>query len=130
MSADARVVTHLLTLKCGSPLVKEPSKEEIKLAELMANILKDFEAPYDRVQNSALSHVERKSLPTPDINCNAIVLENKTAINEARLMQYNTYGIEKLLLDAHDRSRMVKPPYQGPVEKKYPDLLDSIGKFV
>ncbi|VDO77858.1 unnamed protein product [Heligmosomoides polygyrus] len=44
MSADARVVTYLLTLKCGPPLDKEPSREEIKLAELIANILKDFEA--------------------------------------------------------------------------------------
>ncbi|VDO34018.1 unnamed protein product [Heligmosomoides polygyrus] len=44
MSADARVVIHLLTLKCGPPLDKEPSREEIKLAERMACILKDFKA--------------------------------------------------------------------------------------
>ncbi|VDP31983.1 unnamed protein product [Heligmosomoides polygyrus] len=44
MSADARVVIHLLTLKCGLPLDKEPSRKEIKLAKLMASILKDFEA--------------------------------------------------------------------------------------
>ncbi|VDP11872.1 unnamed protein product [Heligmosomoides polygyrus] len=44
MSADARVVIHLLTLKCGPPLDKESSREEIKLAERMASILKDFEA--------------------------------------------------------------------------------------
>ncbi|VDP14480.1 unnamed protein product [Heligmosomoides polygyrus] len=44
MSADARVVIHLLTLKCGPPLDKEPSREEIKLAERMASILKEFEA--------------------------------------------------------------------------------------
>ncbi|VDO83443.1 unnamed protein product [Heligmosomoides polygyrus] len=43
MSADARVVIHLLTLKCGPPLDKEPSREEIMLAERMASILKDFE---------------------------------------------------------------------------------------
>ncbi|VDP33884.1 unnamed protein product [Heligmosomoides polygyrus] len=42
--ADARVVIHLLTLKCNPPLVKEPSREEIKLAERMASILNDFEA--------------------------------------------------------------------------------------
>uniref|UniRef100_A0A183FL68 DZF domain-containing protein n=1 Tax=Heligmosomoides polygyrus TaxID=6339 RepID=A0A183FL68_HELPZ len=34
----------LLTLKCGPPLDKEPSREEIKLAERTASILKDFEA--------------------------------------------------------------------------------------
>ncbi|VDO94420.1 unnamed protein product [Heligmosomoides polygyrus] len=44
MSADAGVVIHLLTLKCGPPLGKESSREEIKLAERMASILKDFEA--------------------------------------------------------------------------------------
>ncbi|VDP40344.1 unnamed protein product [Heligmosomoides polygyrus] len=44
MSADARVVIDLLTLKRGPPLDKEYSREEIKLAELMASILKDFEA--------------------------------------------------------------------------------------
>ncbi|VDO73649.1 unnamed protein product [Heligmosomoides polygyrus] len=44
MSADAGVVIHLLTLKCGPPLDKESSREEIKLAERMASILKDFEA--------------------------------------------------------------------------------------
>ncbi|VDO21319.1 unnamed protein product [Heligmosomoides polygyrus] len=44
MSADARVVVlHLLTLKCSPPLDKEPSREDIKLAERMASILKDFE---------------------------------------------------------------------------------------
>ncbi|VDP23236.1 unnamed protein product [Heligmosomoides polygyrus] len=43
MPADARVVIHLLTLKCGPPIDKEPSREEIKLAERMASILKDFE---------------------------------------------------------------------------------------
>ncbi|VDO88035.1 unnamed protein product [Heligmosomoides polygyrus] len=36
MSADSRVVIHLLTLKCGPPLDKESSREEIKLAERMA----------------------------------------------------------------------------------------------
>ncbi|VDO89947.1 unnamed protein product [Heligmosomoides polygyrus] len=44
MFADGRVVIHLLTLKCGPPLDKESSREEIKLAERMASILKDFEA--------------------------------------------------------------------------------------
>ncbi|VDO77468.1 unnamed protein product [Heligmosomoides polygyrus] len=44
MSADGRVVIHLLTLKCGPPLDKESSREDIKLAERMASILKDFEA--------------------------------------------------------------------------------------
>ncbi|VDO85528.1 unnamed protein product [Heligmosomoides polygyrus] len=44
MSADGRVVIHLLTLKCGPSLDKESSREEIKLAERMASILKDFEA--------------------------------------------------------------------------------------
>ncbi|VDO74322.1 unnamed protein product [Heligmosomoides polygyrus] len=34
----------MLTLKCGPPLDKEPSREEIKLAERTASILKDFEA--------------------------------------------------------------------------------------
>ncbi|VDO18266.1 unnamed protein product [Heligmosomoides polygyrus] len=43
MSADARVVIHLLTLKSGPPLDKKSSREEIKLAERMASILKDFE---------------------------------------------------------------------------------------
>ncbi|VDP05354.1 unnamed protein product [Heligmosomoides polygyrus] len=44
MSADAGVVIQLLTLKCGPPLDKEPSRGEIKLAERTASILKDFEA--------------------------------------------------------------------------------------
>ncbi|VDO96780.1 unnamed protein product [Heligmosomoides polygyrus] len=44
MSADGRVLIHLLTLKCGPPLDKESSREEIKPAERMASILKDFEA--------------------------------------------------------------------------------------
>ncbi|VDP01055.1 unnamed protein product [Heligmosomoides polygyrus] len=44
MSADGRVVIHLLTLKCGSPLDKESSREEIKLTEKMTSILKDFKA--------------------------------------------------------------------------------------
>ncbi|VDP15712.1 unnamed protein product [Heligmosomoides polygyrus] len=44
MSADGRVVIHLLTLKCGPPLDKEYSREETKLVERMASILKDFEA--------------------------------------------------------------------------------------
>ncbi|VDP04773.1 unnamed protein product [Heligmosomoides polygyrus] len=44
MSADGRVVIHLLTLKCGPPLDKESSREEIKLAECMASILRNFEA--------------------------------------------------------------------------------------
>ncbi|VDP19018.1 unnamed protein product [Heligmosomoides polygyrus] len=35
MSADGRVVIDLLTLKRGSPLDKELSREEIKLAERM-----------------------------------------------------------------------------------------------
>ncbi|VDO86267.1 unnamed protein product [Heligmosomoides polygyrus] len=38
------MVIHLLALKCGPSLDKESSREEIKLAERMANILKDFEA--------------------------------------------------------------------------------------
>ncbi|VDO60263.1 unnamed protein product [Heligmosomoides polygyrus] len=42
MSADGRVVIHLLTLKCGPPLDKESSREEIKLAERMASIYKDL----------------------------------------------------------------------------------------
>ncbi|VDO62260.1 unnamed protein product [Heligmosomoides polygyrus] len=44
MAADARVVINLIPLKCGPPLDKEPSREEIKLAERMASVLKDFEA--------------------------------------------------------------------------------------
>ncbi|VDP23703.1 unnamed protein product [Heligmosomoides polygyrus] len=44
MSVDDRVVIHLLTVKCGPPLDKESSREEIKLVERMASILKDFEA--------------------------------------------------------------------------------------
>ncbi|VDP15888.1 unnamed protein product [Heligmosomoides polygyrus] len=43
--ADARVVIHLLTLKCGLPLDKEPSREnDINLTERMASIFMDFEA--------------------------------------------------------------------------------------
>ncbi|VDP16790.1 unnamed protein product [Heligmosomoides polygyrus] len=42
MFADARAVIHLLTLKCGPPLDKEPPREETKLAERMASILKDL----------------------------------------------------------------------------------------
>ncbi|VDO86585.1 unnamed protein product [Heligmosomoides polygyrus] len=42
--ADARVVIDLLTLKCGPPLDKDPSREEIKLAGRMVIILKYFEA--------------------------------------------------------------------------------------
>ncbi|VDO20677.1 unnamed protein product [Heligmosomoides polygyrus] len=41
MFADAQVVILLLTLKCGPLLDKEPSREEIKLAEGMASILKE-----------------------------------------------------------------------------------------
>ncbi|VDO87893.1 unnamed protein product [Heligmosomoides polygyrus] len=44
MSAEARVVIHLLTLKCGPPLDKERSREENKLAERMASMLKELEA--------------------------------------------------------------------------------------
>ncbi|VDO20700.1 unnamed protein product [Heligmosomoides polygyrus] len=44
MSPDGRVVIHLLRLKYGPPLDKESSREEIKLDERMASILKDFEA--------------------------------------------------------------------------------------
>ncbi|VDP02024.1 unnamed protein product [Heligmosomoides polygyrus] len=44
MFADGRVVIHLLTLKCCPPLDKESLREEIKLAERMASILKGFEA--------------------------------------------------------------------------------------
>ncbi|VDP10162.1 unnamed protein product [Heligmosomoides polygyrus] len=44
ISADGQVVVHLLTLKCGPPLDKESSREEIKLAERMDSIPKDFEA--------------------------------------------------------------------------------------
>ncbi|VDP13438.1 unnamed protein product [Heligmosomoides polygyrus] len=44
MSADGRMVMHLLTLRCGPPLDKESSREEIKLAERTASVLKKFEA--------------------------------------------------------------------------------------
>uniref|UniRef100_A0A183GAA7 ADF-H domain-containing protein n=1 Tax=Heligmosomoides polygyrus TaxID=6339 RepID=A0A183GAA7_HELPZ len=44
LSADGRMVMHLLTLRCGPPLDKESSREEIKLAERTASVLKKFEA--------------------------------------------------------------------------------------
>ncbi|VDP00349.1 unnamed protein product [Heligmosomoides polygyrus] len=53
MSADARMVIHLLTLKCGPSLDKEPSRNEIKVAERMASILKDFEARHLEVDEDA-----------------------------------------------------------------------------
>ncbi|VDP45806.1 unnamed protein product [Heligmosomoides polygyrus] len=43
MSANPRVVSHLLTPKCGSSLDAVPSRDEMKLAERMAIILQDFE---------------------------------------------------------------------------------------
>ncbi|VDP34286.1 unnamed protein product [Heligmosomoides polygyrus] len=43
MSANPRVVIHLLTLKCGSPLDAVPSRDKMKLAERIASILQDFE---------------------------------------------------------------------------------------
>ncbi|VDP38752.1 unnamed protein product [Heligmosomoides polygyrus] len=43
MSANPRVVIHLLALKCGSPLDAAPSRDEMKLAEWIASILQDFE---------------------------------------------------------------------------------------
>ncbi|VDP30305.1 unnamed protein product [Heligmosomoides polygyrus] len=43
MSAHPRVVIHLQTLKCGSPLDAVPSRDEMKLAERIASILQDFE---------------------------------------------------------------------------------------
>ncbi|VDP36036.1 unnamed protein product [Heligmosomoides polygyrus] len=43
MSANPRVVIHLLTLKCESPLDAVPSRDEMKLAERIASILQDFE---------------------------------------------------------------------------------------
>ncbi|VDP22967.1 unnamed protein product [Heligmosomoides polygyrus] len=43
MSANPRVVIHLLTLKSGTPLDAVPSREETKLAERIASILQDFE---------------------------------------------------------------------------------------
>ncbi|VDO35355.1 unnamed protein product [Heligmosomoides polygyrus] len=61
MSGDARVVIHLLTLKCGQPLDKEPSREEIKLAERTASILKDFETGQLEVdENEQLEMVEEQ----------------------------------------------------------------------
>ncbi|VDP54963.1 unnamed protein product [Heligmosomoides polygyrus] len=54
MSADTRAVIHLFTLMCGPPLDKEPSREEIKLAEWMVSILKDFEARQLEVTGGAL----------------------------------------------------------------------------
>ncbi|VDP10068.1 unnamed protein product [Heligmosomoides polygyrus] len=43
MLANPRVVIHLLTLKCGSPLDAVPSRDEMKLAKRIASILQDFE---------------------------------------------------------------------------------------
>ncbi|VDP23196.1 unnamed protein product [Heligmosomoides polygyrus] len=43
MSANPRVVIHLLTLKCGSILDAVPSRDEMKLAERIASILQNFE---------------------------------------------------------------------------------------
>ncbi|VDO63177.1 unnamed protein product [Heligmosomoides polygyrus] len=43
MSANPRVVIHLLILKCGSPLDAVPSRDEMKLAERIGSILQDFE---------------------------------------------------------------------------------------
>ncbi|VDP08592.1 unnamed protein product [Heligmosomoides polygyrus] len=43
MSANPRVVIHLQTLKCKSPLDAVPSRDEMKLAKRIASILRDFE---------------------------------------------------------------------------------------
>ncbi|VDO19555.1 unnamed protein product [Heligmosomoides polygyrus] len=43
MSANPRVVIHLLTLKCGPPLDAVPSRDEMKLAERIASVQQDFE---------------------------------------------------------------------------------------
>ncbi|VDP36419.1 unnamed protein product [Heligmosomoides polygyrus] len=43
MSANPRVVIHLLTLKCGSLLDAVPSRDEMKLTKRIARILRDFE---------------------------------------------------------------------------------------
>ncbi|VDP06060.1 unnamed protein product [Heligmosomoides polygyrus] len=60
MFADDRVVIHLLTLKCGPPLYKESSREEIKLAERMASILKDFEVRQLEVEEDEQLEVMEK----------------------------------------------------------------------
>ncbi|VDP42059.1 unnamed protein product [Heligmosomoides polygyrus] len=63
MFADARVVIHLLTLKSGPSLDKEPLKEEIKLAGWMASILKDFEARHLEVdEDEHLEVVEEEAI--------------------------------------------------------------------
>ncbi|VDO61721.1 unnamed protein product [Heligmosomoides polygyrus] len=43
MSANPRVVIHLLALKSGSPLDAVPSRDEMKLAERITSTLQDFE---------------------------------------------------------------------------------------
>ncbi|VDO94306.1 unnamed protein product [Heligmosomoides polygyrus] len=51
------------TLKCGPPLDKESSREEIKLTERMASILKDFEArQLEVVEDEQLEVVEEDGL--------------------------------------------------------------------
>ncbi|VDO18739.1 unnamed protein product [Heligmosomoides polygyrus] len=65
MSANPRVVIHLLTLKCGSPLDAVPSKDEMKLAERIASILQDFELrqlEIDEVENELSTKPEVGSM--------------------------------------------------------------------
>ncbi|VDP31321.1 unnamed protein product [Heligmosomoides polygyrus] len=50
-------VIHLFPLKCGAPLHKEPSREEMRLAERMASIFKEFEARQLEVDEDELLYV-------------------------------------------------------------------------
>ncbi|VDO89355.1 unnamed protein product [Heligmosomoides polygyrus] len=111
MSADAQVVIHLFTLKCGPPLDKKPSREEIKLAEWMASTLKDFEArqlevdrdvvvkkPHRNVDfrtgegNSQEKEVHRighdKRFPLRDHRCPSLVAVHCTACDGRRTGVY------------------------------------------
>ncbi|VDP12802.1 unnamed protein product [Heligmosomoides polygyrus] len=68
MSANAGVMIHPLTLKCAPHLDKESSREEIKLAERMASIHKDFEARQLEVDEDEQLEVvgEEKNLDPKD----------------------------------------------------------------
>ncbi|PIO68582.1 hypothetical protein TELCIR_09624, partial [Teladorsagia circumcincta] len=57
-----------------------------------------------------------------ELDCDGLLRNNYNVVQEAKLLQYNTYAVEKLLLDADDRTRLLKPYYH----MEYADLLDRI----
>ncbi|VDP21897.1 unnamed protein product [Heligmosomoides polygyrus] len=59
MSNSARVVIHLLFLECGTPLDAPPSREEKKLADRTARILRPFEGkPLEEIHDEENLEIE------------------------------------------------------------------------